>query len=440
MPDIDVPVDTDHEIVKEALQLLEEPKKKRNAGTGKKSSVEDASKNSSVEDASKNSSVEDASKNSTVEDATKNASLDDDTLPEDTPKRTTRSTKAASHSNERDTKASSHSNEYDQTFEEPPEVNNSFEAPKTKRKRGRPRKGDTSQDSVIITRARTVKMKQHDFTTGTWLKERNILVLPEKQRPNPDVINVMTPIHHDYSHWKEIEMDIKSCLKDFDRMLVCAQCHMAGLAESEKLDTFFNNHLTWDKQDTLAHSLFPRDGPYDRLHAFEVSTRAVGDCLLDAMSRLTFGNQNHARELRTRMTLEGIVHADWYLAHENLAINLPLLTTEHSLPERYALYSGTKSEDYSNVYREEIKRCFKDGEYCGLWQIHQMATVIGRPITSVFPEFDDVEDEAPLRYYHNRIIYPRIEEDRLNESAVIMWTKSSPFADDLANHIVPVVM
>lgn len=402
VPDLEVPYDTDSEVVQEALQLLEEPKRKRKASC--------------------------TAKSSDGEEGSRNTSLEADTE-EYTPKRRTRST----------TRVSSASKEADNTAEEPLEVDNSCEPPKAKRRRGRPPKVNTSDESVIITRSKKAKMKQHDFTTANWLKERNILILPEKERPTPDVINVMTPVMHDYQNWKDIEADLTCCMKDYEKLRTCAESQLAVLEGNDQVGTLFNYRLTWDKQDTLAHSLFPRDGPYDRSQAFEITTRSVGDCLLDAMSRLTFGNQNHARELRTRMTLEGLAHEQWYLEHDNLGINLPLLTTDHSLPERYALHSGTRSDDFTNAYRQEIKRCFKNGEYCGLWQIHQLATVVGRPITSVFPEFDDMEDDAPLRYYYNRIIYPRREQDRSKETAVIMWTKASPFAEDLANHIVPVV-
>lgn len=403
-PDVDLPYGNVDDIVVEALKDMEEPKRKRKAEIGQTTGNEP--------------------------DTSKNTSFEDSTFEEVTTKPRTRSTRASSGSR-KDAKSSEKTSQpLDKSVDEPP---------KSRRKRGRPKRINTSDESVFITGEKKAKMKQHDFTTSTWLKGRHKLILDEKERPSPDVTNVMNPIQHDYSHWREIENDLTSCIKDFEKMRTCADCHMTGLQGSAKIETLFNYRLTWDKQDSLAHSLFPRDGPYDRSLAFEVTTGAVGDCFLDALSRLTFGNQNHSRELRTRMTLEGIAYEEWYLSHDNLAIKLPLLTTTHSLPERYALYSGTKAKDYRDVYREEIKRCFKNGEYCGLWQIHQMASVIGRPITSVFPEFDDVEDEAPLRYYHNRIIYPRREEDRSKETVVIMWTKASPFADDLANHIVPVV-
>ena len=68
------------------------------------------------------------------------------------------------------------------------------------------------------------------------------------------------------------------------------------------------------------------------------------------------------------------------------------------------------------------------------------ASVLGWPIISVFPQFNDMADEASLHYYYNRMIFPRNEEDRSNLKVVIMWIKASPFSQSsLASHFVPVI-
>ena len=95
--------------------------------------------------------------------------------------------------------------------------------------------------------------------------------------------------------------------------------------------SIYNKCIDYDNHDTLAHSLIPRDGNIYRSDSYQIMTRAVGDCLLDAISHLVYGNQNHSRELRTRMTFEAILNAEWYLMDENLGINMPQLDTAHSL-------------------------------------------------------------------------------------------------------------
>ena len=96
------------------------------------------------------------------------------------------------------------------------------------------------------------------------------------------------------------------------------------------------------------------------------------------------------------MTIEAILHRDWYLEHDNLSVNLAALNTKYKLP------------------------------------------VIGRPIVSVFPEFEDIEDEAPLHYFYNRILYPQDEADWSNVPAIVMWTKASPLSTQIASHFIPV--
>ena len=78
-------------------------------------------------------------------------------------------------------------------------------------------------------------------------------------------------------------------------------------------------------------------------------TRAVSDCLLDAISQLVYANQNHACELRTRMTFEAMLNAECYLMDGNLGINMPQLDTALSLVERYSLYAGTQAKDYKTT-------------------------------------------------------------------------------------------
>ena len=306
--------------------------------------------------------------------------------------------------------------------------------------------GDTSRcksstSSVEILSMTTRKMKQaKGFEVKSWLQERDVLVLPS--RVKADITQNLSIARHDYKIWKQIEKDISLCRGNYVRVTNVCREHKGKLAETSLvISSLFNKCLDFDNQDTLAHSLIPRDGNIDRSDSFEIMTRAVRDCLLDAISRLVYGNQNHARELRTRMTLEAVLYADWYLLDENLGINLPQLDTGYTLAERYSLFSGTEAKDYTTTYQQEVIRCFKSGQYCALWQIHQLSSVIGRPIICLFPEFEDVEDEAPLRYYHNRTIYPREVEKRGEEPVTIMWSKASPLEEGLAvvNHIVPVV-
>ena len=306
----------------------------------------------------------------------------------------------------------------------------------------RSRSNGTPSPDVQIVSQRKAHLKQVEFENPAQFT--NALLLPKKSRPPAEFLHLTPPMDHNYSVWQSVTSDLKQCTRSkstaltfADMKTVCSTyCDNVGL---DRIVSLYNVRLDWDNQDVIAHSLWPRDGPFDRSEAFEITTEAVGDCLSAAISRLVYGNQYHTREIRTRMTVEGVLFHDWYLDNENLGLDLPILHTEKSLKEKYKLYSGTHQNDTSMCYMAEVVRCFQSNAECALWQLHHMSTVIGRPIISIFPEFDDVEDEAPLRFYHNRTILPRLEEDRENEAVIIMWTKASPLSGDLVNHFVPVV-
>lgn len=47
-------------------------------------------------------------------------------------------------------------------------------------------------------------------------------------------------------------------------------------------------------------------------------------------------------------------------------------------------------------------KCSKDGSYCSMWQIHGMASVLGVPITSIYP------CDGYVKQYVHRTVQPRI--------------------------------
>ena len=132
----------------------------------------------------------------------------------------------------------------------------------------------------------TRKMKQaKGFEVKAWLPERDILVLPASSRVKADITQTFSVAKHDYRIWKQIEKDISLCRGNYVRVTNICREHQRKLPKTSLvISLVFNKCLDFDNQDTLAHSLIPRDGNIDRSHSFEIMTRAVGDCLLDAIS------------------------------------------------------------------------------------------------------------------------------------------------------------
>ena len=301
------------------------------------------------------------------------------------------------------------------------------------------KKPDVKGKDCIITHDRPAKFKTSDFDSPAWIKQRSTLILPKKDRPLPSPqCSYIVEIHdHNYGLWTSMTTDLESVAGNWEAMSSTCQMYSKSMNLTNRIESVFGVRLNWDNRDWLAHSLWPRDGPYDRSDAFEINTEALGDCLLAACSRLVYGTQNHTRELRTRMTVEGIEYKDWYLDSENLRLDLPYLNSDTDIVEKYVLFSGTKKTG-EDCYKSEVMRCFSSGAHCALWQIHHLSSVIARPIITVFPEFDDTE-EQPLRYYHNRTIMPRPVESRAADPVTIMWTMASPFGGSFTNHFVAAV-
>ena len=195
-----------------------------------------------------------------------------------------------------------------------------------------------------------------------WLKEKDVLVVPPISHVKPDITEIWTVDRHDYNLWQNLEKDISVCRGKFSRVSNICHEHYTKIQKSRfVVSSIYNKCLDADNHDTLVHSLIPRDGNIDRSDSFEIMTRADSDCFLDAISQLVYAYQNHTHELRTRITLEAVLNAEWYLMDGNLGINIPQLDTAHSLVERYSLYAGTQAKDYKTTYEQEVIHCFKSG-------------------------------------------------------------------------------
>ena len=116
-----------------------------------------------------------------------------------------------------------------------------------------------------------------------------------------------------------------SYLDDINKMLSVINCYSANSKIGVEVSSVHNYRIDWDHLDTLAHSLWPRDGLYYRSDSFQKNTSAAGDCLPCSISRLVAGTEFHAQELRTCMTIEAVKNRTWYLDHNNLILScLPM--------------------------------------------------------------------------------------------------------------------
>ena len=91
-----------------------------------------------------------------------------------------------------------------------------------------------------------------------------------------------------------------------------------------------------------------------------------------------------------RIVRELLLHDDRYLNSSFLCQGIDRVDT--TLPAVYAQYSpgyvpGSKlsDADIRNVYERETMSVVRSGAYCCIWQLHELASVVNRPIRSIYP-------------------------------------------------------
>ena len=178
----------------------------------------------------------------------------------------------------------------------------------------------------MISSKKSTFVQRKGFDSSNWFAEHDVFIVKKSERPGKSSTFVINPPFPHFSYWERFKWDLELCEKDIDRMKQCVEAYLQLVPENGyKITTLFNIRLDWDSLDTLAHSLWPMDGPYDRENSFQINTEDVGNCLLSSASRLVSGTQNHSRELRTHITVEGLNYKNWYMQNDNLTIELPAL-------------------------------------------------------------------------------------------------------------------
>ena len=150
-----------------------------------------------------------------------------------------------------------------------------------------------------------------------------------------------------------------------------------------------------------------------------------GNCFARAVSTALFGNQNHHREIRVRLVIEGVKNKCMYLDNEYLKLGATHVHKRGTFPQQYALFIGQNlpscgsiDDTVEVIYDRDILDLRKDRLYTGMWQIWQACNIIGRPIRSVFPMRGSVAFQGDF----NRLCIPKDVRKRQKVPLNIMWT------------------
>ena len=221
-------------------------------------------------------------------------------------------------------------------------------------------------------------------------------------------------------------------LKDFDSLTRYVRtlsefCYFSSLEG--------NRHLHHYRKDALAHLLVPDDCPVCREEAFPVYTKGDGNCFLYSLSWIVYGHEDHHVEMKVRLIVEAVRYMDHHLNHEYLCREYEFLygREKHMGSTYWTVYiqgMDVTGESMVKFYKNEVMSLTKDFQKCGIWQIHQAASVLGQPIHKIFPHCALLN----IRKDHNWLVLTR--RMITNENVYVMWTQSS--IDSLGfNHFVP---
>ncbi len=179
--------------------------------------------------------------------------------------------------------------------------------------------------------------------------------------------------------------------------------------------------------------------------------------LYRSVSLLCCGKDDMHIELRVRTLCELVLNASFYLTEDKVSFissanyedNTRRKTGKNILPALSANYENSRqhleaSHESSisvSVFQLDCVDTAKLGTYANMWHIYALSSVLGQPITSVFP------DNCPnIRPVLNRMVVPRQPISPpcgFDRQLVVMWTRAGPMDSSkswwTANHFVPCV-
>ncbi|XP_069117201.1 uncharacterized protein [Argopecten irradians] len=241
-------------------------------------------------------------------------------------------------------------------------------------------------------------------------------------------------------------------LKDFQECTTFNQLQLICKDEDHILKQFFpigykpSSILELKKEvDQMALDLMPEDMENYEHAVFPIKVYGDGNCLPRTASLLAYGTEDCYEEMRARIIVELVNHADEYLDNIILSNGLESLGRKESLPVIYAQYSdfylpGTHitDETLQLVYEHEVLSIRRNGTYMGIWQIHALASLLGCCVHSICPKYGGFNTRRHL----HRKIYP-LGKCQLPDNSLppmVMWTnlqgKSIPEAHWRPNHFV----
>lgn len=247
----------------------------------------------------------------------------------------------------------------------------------------------------------------------------------------------------------------KDTLSDFLNLLQSGNYQEARSLLECKQEAFQSLSKTFVQSVKLMQQL-PEDDFATRLvpeefgdEVFAVETSGNGDCLFNATSISLCGDESLSFLLRLLVAGELFFNADYYAEHAVFKES----SVEAGYPED-TIFSMTLQRHAEDVFSVTSDRCEAvkmqalttacAGEWSSMLNILALASVISRPIFSIYPNVN-----FPFRKLLHRVVMPKLSQGEGNESESqvrkinILWSRVGGFDNRpgscfVPNHFVPV--
>ena len=198
-----------------------------------------------------------------------------------------------------------------------------------------------------------------------------------------------------------------------------------------------------DMVHEISQDLYPADAPPGLV---PISVIGDGNCLPRSLSLLTFGTEHRHKEIRMRIAREAFVNSGRYLDSEYLYKGSMNRSNNINIVEFYSLVSPVfnlmpRDEQFMNavnfrkIYSKEALTMIEDRKWMGMWQLHQFANVVQRPLRIIYPMRN-----TGMRAEYNRYIYPVGYNPRIDiqDELCIMWTSTNNVTH-VIDHFAPLL-
>ncbi len=146
-----------------------------------------------------------------------------------------------------------------------------------------------------------------------------------------------------------------------------------------------------------------------------------GNCLPRVGSVLAFGTEARHAEMRLRICHEMMLFQHVYMSDDFISRgwpeNLIPIPSVDGYMDLCSNYYAKKNLTTVEKYNKEVNDVLKSGDYMGMLQLFALASVLGCPLVSVYPNRGDITAQREL----HRLIMPR--EMRSRSIKFVMWTR-----------------